>query len=97
MNIFWTDKAVEQLAAIHDYAAKVSPQYANRLVNQMTQRSKQIAAFPASGRLLPEMSKIEQIREVIESSYRIIYYIGEERIDILAVLHGMQQLTLAKE
>ena len=46
MNIFWTEKAVE-LVAIHDYAGKVSPQYANGLVNQITQRSKQIAAFPA--------------------------------------------------
>ena len=87
-------KAVEQFAAIHDHAAKISPQYSSRLIDRITQRSKQIATFPASGRLLAEMPRIEQIREVIENSYRIIYYIGEERIDILAVIHGMQQLTL---
>ncbi|MBW4473194.1 MAG: type II toxin-antitoxin system RelE/ParE family toxin [Stenomitos rutilans HA7619-LM2] len=35
----------------------------------------------------------EQIREVIEGSYRIVYYIRPEQIDILAVLHGSQQIT----
>ncbi|MEO1185280.1 MAG: type II toxin-antitoxin system RelE/ParE family toxin, partial [Cyanobacteria bacterium J06636_27] len=34
-----------------------------------------------------------QIREVIEGSYRIIYYIKPEQIEILAVIHDSQQIT----
>jgi toxin ParE1/3/4 len=36
----------------------------------------------------------EEIREVIEGSYRIIYYIKPEQIDVLAVIHSLQQITL---
>ena len=46
MNVFWTDKAVEQLTAIHNYHAQISPQYAARLVDRITKRSQQIRIFP---------------------------------------------------
>jgi toxin ParE1/3/4 len=36
---------------------------------------------------------MKQIREVIEGPYRIIYYVKPDQIDVLAVLHGAQELT----
>ncbi|MBC1197707.1 MAG: type II toxin-antitoxin system RelE/ParE family toxin [Microcystis panniformis] len=57
----------------------------------MTRRSEQIANFPFSGRLVPEF-ETEQIREVIEGSYRIIYYIKPEQIDVIAVLHAARNI-----
>ena len=89
MNVHWTETAEGHLDAIHDYIAQDSPEYALRMVDRITQRTKQIAIFPLSGRTVPEY-EIDQIREVIESPYRIIYYIYSEQIDILAVLHGAQ-------
>lgn len=47
--------------------------------------------FPLSGRIVPEMN-IPQIREVVEGLYRIIYYIKADQIDILAIIHGSQQI-----
>ena len=35
---------------------------------------------------------MEQIREVIEGPYRIIYYIKPDQIDVLAVIHGSQDI-----
>ena len=61
------------------------------VVDSITRRSEQIASFPLSGRIVPEF-ETEQIREVIEGSYRIIYYIKPEQIDVLAVIHGSQQI-----
>lgn len=40
---------------------------------------------------MPEF-ETQQIREVIEGNYRIIYYIKPGQIDVLAVLHGSQQI-----
>nr|WP_223807583.1 type II toxin-antitoxin system RelE/ParE family toxin [Pseudanabaena sp. UWO311] len=51
-----------------------------------------MGTFPNSGRMLPEIN-LEQIREVIEANYRIIYYVGSDRIDILAVVHGAKNLA----
>ena len=91
MNVYWTDTAVAHLQVIHDYIALDSPEYAKRVVDRLTRRSQQIAEFPQSGRIVPEMSD-ENIREVIEGNYRIIYLIKPEQIDVLAVIHGAQQL-----
>lgn len=66
------------------------------MVDRLTRRSQQIASFPLSGRVVSEFAT-EQIREVIEGSYRIIYYIKPEQIDILAVLHGSQQITSSED
>lgn len=92
MKVFWTNKAVEQLKAIHNYHAQISPEYATRLVDIITKRSEQIGNFPNSGRMLPEIN-LEQIREIIEANYRVIYYVGVDRIDVLAVVHGQQKLS----
>jgi plasmid stabilization system protein ParE len=61
------------------------------MMDRITRRSQQIGQFPFSGRSVPEYEQ-EQIREVIEGSYRIIYYIKADQIDVLAVLHGAQNL-----
>ena len=93
MKVYWTDRAVNDLHAIHDYIARTSPDYARRLVDRLTRRSEQIGTFPYSGRAVPEFD-IEPVREVLESSYRIIYGIRAERVDILAVIHGSRQILL---
>ncbi|BCU13540.1 MULTISPECIES: type II toxin-antitoxin system RelE/ParE family toxin [Microcystis] len=91
MKVFWTETAVNHLSAIYNYISQNSPQYAQRLVERLTRRSEQIANFPFSGRLVPEF-ETEQIREVIEGSYRIIYYIKPEQIDVIAVLHAARNI-----
>jgi toxin ParE1/3/4 len=90
VKVDWTDAALEQLWAIHEYLAQSSPEYAQRVVDRLTKRTQQIRNFPLSGRVVPEFNA-PQIREVIEGPYRIIYYIKPDRIDVLAVIHGAQQ------
>jgi toxin ParE1/3/4 len=92
VKVFWTETAIENLSAIYTYIAQNSPRYATRIIDRITKRSQQLANFPLSGRIVPEF-ETEQIREVIEGSYRIIYYIKPEQIDVLAVIHGAQEIT----
>jgi len=92
VKVFWTQTAVENLSAIYTYIAQNSLQYAARIVDRITRRSEQIANFPFSGRTVPEF-ETEQIREVIEGSYRIIYYIKAEQIEVLAIIHGSPKIT----
>ncbi len=87
MKVHWTHTAEGHLDAIHAYIAQDSPEYARRMVDRLTRRSQQIAEFPFSGRRVPEYD-VDQIREVIEGSFRIIYHIKPDQIDVLAVIHG---------
>ena len=74
MKVHWTETAEKHLDSIYRYIAQNSPEYANHMVDRLTARSQQIAAFPLSGRSVPEF-EVQHVREVIEGSYRIIYYI----------------------
>ena len=91
MTVHWTDTAIEHLIGIHEYIASDSPQYALRTVDRITGRSKQLAAHPFSGAMVPEYEQ-RDIREVIERPYRIIYRVKPDQIDVLAVIHGAHLL-----
>jgi toxin ParE1/3/4 len=94
MNVLFTKTAVSHLDGIFKYIAQNSPAYAKKVVDRITRRSEQIALFPFSGRKVPEMDT-DRIREIIEGSFRIIYYLKPNRIEILAVIHGSHTLPKA--
>jgi plasmid stabilization system protein ParE len=96
MRVHWTDTAERHLDALYAYISQDSPEYARRMVDRLTRRSQQIAEFPFSGRRVPEYD-VDQIREVIEDPFRIIYYIKADQIDVLAVIHGARDVLAESE
>jgi len=71
--------------------AQTSPEYALRIIDRLTKRSIQIARFPFSGRMVPEY-ELNEVREVIEGPYRIIYLIApEQKVEVLAVIHSSRE------
>ena len=96
MRVYWTETAQQHLDGIYAYIAQDSPEYALRMVDRLTRRSQQIADIPLSGRRVPEYN-MDQIREVIEQPYRIIYHIKPDQIDVVAVLHGARNILRAGE
>ena len=87
MRVHWTNNAVDHLVNIYEYIALNSPTYAKHMVDRITRRSAQISDQPFSGRRVPEY-QAEDVRELIEKPYRIIYRIKSDQIDVLAVIHG---------
>jgi len=91
MNVKWTENAISHLNKIYEYVAFDSAFYAKRMVDKITRRSEQIGIFPYSGRKVPEYDA-EDIREIIEYPYRIIYRIKPDVIDVIAVIHSARLL-----
>ena len=81
MRVHWTNNAIEHLANIYEYIALNSPTYAKQMVNRITRRSAQIGDQPFSGRQVPEY-QADDIRELIENPYRIIYRLKQDQIDL---------------
>ena len=96
MTVHWTETAQDHLDAIYAYIAQDSPEYALRMIDRLTRRSQQIAESPFSGRRVPEYD-MDQIRELIERPYRIIYHIKPDQVDVIAVLHGSRNVLQAGE
>jgi addiction module RelE/StbE family toxin len=91
MPVEWTRSAVADLVSIYEYIAKDSERYAISVVDRLSRRTLQIGRFPYSGEFVPEYRN-DQIREVVEYSYRIIYLVKKDTIYVLAVVHGARLL-----
>lgn len=87
MKVVWSQTAAKQLRAIEAYLAQSSEPYAKRIVDRITDRTKQIAKFPRSGRIVSDFAE-DSIREIIEPPYRVIYEIREKEIVIAAIVHS---------
>jgi len=53
------------------------------LIDRILAQADQAAIFPEAGRMVPE-GRRNDIREVFEGPYRIIYLVQPTRIDVLA-------------
>ncbi|TAK61231.1 type II toxin-antitoxin system RelE/ParE family toxin [Methylobacter sp.] len=82
----WTGHALEQLRHIHDYIAHDSPLYAKRVSEAIVRKTVGLDELPYQGRKVQELNE-EYIRELGLYSYRIIYEIKTDHVEILAVIH----------
>lgn len=90
-EVRWSKQALEDLDAIGEYVERTSRQYARALVARLYEASEALAEFPLLGRQVPE-TELEHVRELVRDDYRIVYVALADRIEILAVLHGRQDL-----
>jgi plasmid stabilization system protein ParE len=90
-RIVWTDRALEDLRTIGDYIARDSPVVADRWVETLMTTVERAARAPFAGRRLPEKGR-NDIREVLQRTYRIVYRVGEEQIDVLTIFEGHRLL-----
>jgi len=79
------------LAEIHDYIAESSRERALGVVERILARSEQLALVPRSGHKLGAFSD-DEVRELLERPFRMIYRIETERVVILTVKHYRQRL-----
>ena len=91
MKINWTQKGTQRLQQLYNYIAADQPDAALNWVDKITRRVELLAIQPRSGKVVEKYQR-EDIREIYEGKYRIIYRILAERIDILTVRHGSRLL-----
>ena len=89
--VYWSHKARVRLREIHAYIAKDSPLRATQMVDRLTRRGEQLASEPRAERRVPEYPE-DELHEVLERPYRLIFQVSLGRIDILTVKHYRQRL-----
>lgn len=93
MPVRWTERARTDLLAIGRFIASDSRSAARRWVARLKERARQAAKAPAGGRLVPELER-NDIREVTEGNYRIVYRVTPRAIYVLTVFEGHRTLRL---
>lgn len=96
LRLRWTEQAVNQLGTIAEYISLASPVYAEQVVERLVMRLRQVQEFPESGRQVPEARR-SNLRELIESPYRILYRVAPTTIEVIAIVHARQDLGAALE
>ena len=92
-NVQWTLPAKQHLRAVYDFIAQDSTFYAKKITDDIVAQSERLKLFPSSGRIVPELSD-RAVRELLVSSYRLIYGIlDEETVVILALVHAKRDLS----
>ena len=89
--IRWTPQAADDLAAIHDYIARDSAFYARSVAERILTAIDRLEDFPLSGRVVPELQR-EDIREIIQRPYRIVYRVKEDSVHILTIFRSSMLL-----
>lgn len=96
VRINWTIQSKEDLQSIFKYISRDSKHYAKLQILRIKQRPRILKSQIYLGKIVPEIEK-ENIRELIEGRYRIIYKIVSlNQIDILTVHHTARDLTKRK-
>lgn len=90
-QVSWTDQALDDLEAICLFIARDAPRYAEVFADRVFRVTDRLGEFPRLGRVVPEFGR-EDIRELIVQSYRVIYRLLPEEVEILTVHHGARPL-----
>jgi len=91
MRVYWTPSARQRLREIESYIAQDSPAAARVMVERLLRRSLVLQEPPLLGRQLSQCAQAH-VRELLERPYRLIYRLGDDRIEVLTVLHYRQLL-----
>lgn len=83
----WSKPAKIDLKQIHDYIARDSKFYAQKVSLEIVEKSEKLKSFPEVGRIVPETGD-PNIRELLIYSYRLIYEVFPNKVEVLALIHS---------
>lgn len=87
MRIEWTEAAREDLREIRRFIARDSTKYAARMIARIREAVELMSANPEAGHWLSEVES-RDVREIYVASFRVVYRVRAERIQVLTVIHG---------
>jgi len=93
-KVVWTKSAVSDLESIIEYIAENSPLTARALFRKLKKQIDTLSYSPQRGRHIPELQEqgIFLYRELIISSWRVMYRIHERIVYIMAIIDSRRNV-----
>jgi toxin ParE1/3/4 len=86
-EVVWTEPAWDDLESAADYIARDSAAYAAAFVREVRTAAQSLAEFAERGQVVPEF-RDPALRELLIRPYRLVYRLSEDRVVVLALVHG---------
>jgi toxin ParE1/3/4 len=93
-EVRWSETSENDLISIVQHLADDSPHQTYEIFKNIKKRASSLRAFPDRGRIVPELldQGVTQYRELIISSWLIIYRVSENKVYVLSVLDSRQNV-----
>ena len=95
MKIIWSPLAGERLNKVYEFIAQDNVSAAQKMVDRIIKKVDSLSRNPERGRKVSETNR-EEIREIFEGEYRIIYRLETKKISILT-LRNFKQILPKKD
>ncbi len=88
--VIWSERAWQDLDAIHDFIAKISQIEAKRQIFRILDRADQLSTNPLSGPLQPLVNPKLKARYLVQDNYKVIYFVTNNTIVVSTVFDTRQ-------
>jgi toxin ParE1/3/4 len=93
-NLRWSPQAITDLARTCEYIGQDSREYARLFAQRIVKLIESIPTHPLLGQVVPEYGR-EDLREKRFQSYRIVYRVKGEVVEVVSITHGGRLLPAA--
>ena len=93
-EVVWSVRATADLESIVEYVFRDSEFYARALARELVAMARSLTTFPERGRMVPEYEN-PTVRQLIVRRYRLIYRVKPDRVEVLRIIHGAQDMPPA--
>ena len=90
--VVWAESAQDALDEVIEYIAQDSRQAALQVLDAALGAGASLATLSERGRIVPELND-PVIREILVFRYRLLYRVEDERVLIVAFLHGARDFA----
>ncbi len=90
--VVWSESARDALDEVITYIAQDSQQAASRVLDAALAAAASLATLSERGRIVPELDD-PVIRETLVFRYRLLYRVEDERVLVVAFLHGARDFA----
>lgn len=93
-RVRWSRAAAADLQAIVDHIATERPLTAEKILNALQRRTSALRLAADRGRQVPELlgHGVLNLREIIVSVWRVVYEVGPDTVDVLAVFDSRRNI-----
>lgn len=86
-TVVWSLQALADLEEIGAYIERDDPVAAARWIGKLVAAAESAADVPLGSRRVPELGR-DDVRERIIGNYRLVYWLRDDRLEVLTVFEG---------
>ena len=89
-EVVWTEPAWQDMEAAAEFINRGSGSYAADFVQEIKDAVVSLGQFAGRGHVVPELGD-GSIRELLVRPYRLVYEVSDDKVFILALVHGARR------